>query len=159
MPRCQNERKVEMSVKERMCEEMEVAGIPEMIHLAIHHAEIGLEVYSPDKKPRVIQQAEHPCSSITYVDARGGETPSDILDISEWDEDLDGYGISAYLIHGEAPELSREAAEHAIAGGMTWVVRCIEDTKGYWSAFLSPRTDVIYRERQEGNPLMRKSLG
>ena len=159
MPRCPNGRKVDELVKERMCKEMNAFDIPEMVHLAVHHAEIGLEVHSPGKGSQMVQRGEHPCGSITYIDARNGETPADILDIDEWEEDLDGFEVSAYLIHGEAPELSREAAEKAMAGGWVWVVRCTEETKGAWSAFLSPRADVIYRERQEGNPLMRQNLG
>ena len=159
MPRCPNERKIDELVKKRMCKEMEAAGVPEMIHLAVHHVEIGLEVRSPGKEPQIIQRGGHPCGSITYIDARGGETPADILDLVEREDDLSGFGVSAYLIHSEAPELSRQAAEKAVAGGWVQVVRCTEETKDAWAAYLSPRTDVIYRERQEGNPLMRQSLG
>ena len=159
MTRCPNEQNLDELTKARMCKEMNDCGVPEMIHLTVLHEPIGLEVHSPGKESHKIQCGEHPCGNIIYIDARNGEAPADILDIDVWDEDLDGFEVPAYVIHGESPELSREAAEKAVAGGWLWVVRCLEETKGAWSAFLSPRADVIYRERQEGNPLMRQSLG
>jgi len=159
MPRCPNERKVDELVKERMCEEMNAFDIPEMIHLAAHHAEIGLEVHSPGKKSQSIQYGESPCGDITYIDAHGGETPETLLNLDVWEDDLDGFEVSGYLIHSEAPELSRQAAETAVAGGWVLVVRCPEENKDAWAAFLSPRADVIYRERPEGNLIMRQNLG
>ena len=159
MTRCLNEQNLDEITKARMCREMEAAGVPEMIHLAVLHEPIGLGVHSPGKESHTIQGGEHPCGSITYVDARGGEAPAGIFNIDEWEEDLDGFEVSGYLIHGESPELSRQAAETAVAGGWVLVVRCPEENKGAWAAFLSPRADVIYRERPEGNLIMRQSLG
>ena len=158
MTRCPNEQNLDELTKARMCREMNDFDIPEMIHLAVLHEPIGIQVWSAGKEPQTIQGGEHPCGSITYVDARGGEAPAGIFNIDEWEEDLDGFEVSGYLIHGESPELSRQAAETAVAGGWVLVVRCSEENKDAWAAFLSPRTDVIYRERQEGNPLFREDV-
>jgi len=159
MTKCPNERNIDDLTKARMCKAMNDCGVPKMIHLAVFHTEIGLEVFTTGKKSQSIQYGESPCGDITYIDAHGGETPETLLNLDVWEDDLDGFEVSGYLIHSEAPELSRQAAETAVAGGWVLVVRCPEENKDAWAAFLSPRADVIYRERPEGNLIMRQSLG